>query len=180
MTKPKTFIFCLTALLLTSNLSFAQTKGADLNNILSQVSEVINELEYSSSLPSPGEVSVTFQIEKSTETNIGLNVLIFKFGRKWNRAHSNEMTFEYTVAPKETVDKIDIKNQLSLTIIEALNQVKNVSNSDLTLKEFSVKISFTIEKSTSVSGEYELSPITPSASRSTRKKAVHTIEIVFN
>ncbi|GAB2625833.1 hypothetical protein GCM10026987_24010 [Belliella aquatica] len=166
--------------MLALNSTFAQTNSVNLNNVMTEISEVLNELENSSSLPAPGEVIVTLLTENSSESNVGLKVLIFKVGRKWNRAESNEMKFKFTIAPKEGIDKVDIKKQLSEIIRDAINQVNNASNPNLLLKEFSVKISFTLEKSNSASGEFELSPVTPSASRSTKKKAVHTIEIVFN
>lgn len=76
--------------------------------------------------------------------------------------------------------KVDLKQELSMTIEKAINQVVGVEQTNLTFNEFSVKVAFTIERTNSGTAEYELSPITPSASRKVKKKAVHTVEIVFN
>ena len=83
------------------------------------------------------------------------------------------------MVPKKASAPEPIKEALTKAIKEAYDQLSRVNNDKVTISGFTVKVSFVIEKSTEIEGEYELLPITPSLGRSWKKKAVHTIEIEF-
>lgn len=154
-------------------------KTAPLNVILKEVSEVLKEVETKSGIPKPTKVSVTFETENSTETGAGIKILIFKFGRKWSKAESSEVSYDFEINPAVSLDKSSIRQSLAKAITEAINQITSTDTSTLTPSGFTVKVGFTIEKSTVGEAEYEISPVTPSLDKSWKKKAVHSVEIAF-
>lgn len=175
----KTIYFITLGLFFFSTFKASAQKSAPVDKILKQTIEVLDEVETKVDLPQPKNVNITFETEVSTETGVGVKILIFKFGRKWQRAQSNEITYNFQLTPQKALQPEPIKEALTKAIKEAYDQLSMVDNDKAKIKGFTVKVSFVIEKSTEVEGEYELLPITPSLGRSWKKKAVHTIEIEF-
>ena len=169
------FIICFTFMV---NETYGQ-KSAPVDKILKQAIEVLDEVERKVDLPEPKIVNITFETSVSTETGIGLKILIFKFSHKWQREQSNEITYKFQLVPVKALTPEPIKEALTKAIKEAFDQLSKVNNEQAKIKGLTVKVSFVIEKSTEIEGEYELLPITPSLSRSWKRKAVHTIEIEF-
>lgn len=153
-------------------------KSAPVDKILKQVTAVLDEVETKTDLPAK-KVNITFETEIERESEIGIKILIFKFGRKWLRSQSNEVTYNFELVPEKAFTEEPIKEVLTNAIKEAYQELAKVDNSKAKIKVFTLKVSFVIEKSSSIEGEYEILPITPSLGRSWKKKAVHTIEIEF-
>ncbi len=152
-----------------------------LKKIMDQVDEVLKEVGTIPYLPKPKKATITFETEFSTQTDGGIKILIFKIGRSWQKSISNETTYIFELIPEqaEFSHEVSLKEKLAKAIKEAYKQLEAVNSTRTLLKNFSVKVSFIIEKSTTVEGEYELSPITPSLGKTWKNKAVHTIEIEF-
>ena len=160
---------------------FAQTKTASVNEVLQGVTKALDEIENNTELPAPAKVNVTFKTEVTKETEAGISILIFKFGRKWKREQSNEISYNFKLAKKELLDKGTIEEELAKAMKSAIDAALSLDNEDLELTDFSVQISFVLERTNKVGGEYEIIPlpITPSLGRSWKKKAVHTIKVSF-
>lgn len=176
----KKIVFSLLLLffVLSSFNTHAQ-QSASVDKILKQTTEVLKEVEMKSGLPQPQKVSITFETTVSKETGVGIKIFAFKFGRKWLREQTNEITYEFKLTPVTPLKDETLKEELAKAIKESCDQLSKVDTTKATVTGFTVKVSFVIEKSTVVEGEYELVPVTPSLGRSWKKKAVHTIEIEF-
>jgi len=167
--------------LFVTSSTLAQVKTVPVNKVLESVSKALEEIESKANLPAPAKVNVTFQTEVTKESNAGINILIFRFGRKWKRQQSNEVSYNFKLLAKESLDKETIDKELARVMKFAIDEALNIQNEDLELTDFSVKISFVLERTNEIGGEYEIIalPITPSLGRSWKKKAVHSIKITF-
>ncbi len=153
-----------------------------LDSVLKLTTEVIKEIGSSGQLPGATKVSINFETEVQTETSAGLKILIFSFGRKWAKSKTSSVTYNFSLHPADQMaesKKIDLKRELTIAIKGAYDQAKKIKNPLASLKGFTVSVSFTINKSTDGSAEYELVPITPSLGRSWSRRATHTIEVEF-
>ena len=160
------------------------TTSAPLNKILKLVTESLQELKSKSQVLSvkPGKVSVTFKTESTQQTGAGIKILIFNFGKKWEKVRTNEVTFNYKLEKPESFAKAKMSDQLALALNNALTSASKATKvDDLVLTGFSVQISFSVQKSTDVGAEYEIIPlpVTPKLSKSWKNKAIHTIKITF-
>ncbi|WP_108247325.1 trypco2 family protein [Muricauda brasiliensis] len=186
------------ALLLFGYLGGAQTdsKTAPLEKILTMSKEVIEEVQSRSEIIlgrkgadplnyQPKSMVFNFESANSNSSNAGIKILIFSIGRKWTKSTTNNITYTYTYPDLNPIaegeSKPDIfKYQLSSTIINALNEIEALEDEDKErLNEFSVKITFAIEKETDGGGEYELVPFTISGGKKWSKKATHTVTVTF-
>jgi len=167
-------LFCNTYL-------FSQVQTEPLNKVLQSVSKSLNELETKTDLPAPVKVSVSLKTEVTKETNGGIKILFFKLGRKWKREQANEISYSFKIIPKENFDKAEIEEELTKAMKNAIDEAMKIENGELELTDFTVEISFVLERTNEVGGEYEIIalPITASLGRSWKKKAVHTIKITF-
>lgn len=155
--------------------------SVSLQKVVDSIESVLKEIsliEIKNDKPQPKKVILTFESEISKETEGGIKILFFKVGRKKSTTKSSETSFEYEVTPIQALDATLTKS-LSIAIRNAYEEILKTNSNRLNLKGFVVKVSFSLEKSKSLSGEYELSPITPSLNKGWSKKAVHTIEVVF-
>lgn len=160
-------IYCL--VILCSISAFNKILGqesASVDKILKQTIEVLKEVESKIDLPKPKNINITFETSVSTEKGVGIKILIFKFGRKWQREQSNEITYKFEINPNRSIGSEQIKMALTKAIKEAYEQLAKVNSGNAKVKGFTVKVSFVIEKSTTVDGEYELVPITNSLGKS--------------
>jgi len=165
-------------------LSIQGQNTAPLSKILNVVNESIKEIEFNGELPQPATLTVTLKTESTKETGAGLKVLIFNFGKKWSNSKTNQIKYNFEIEQRGAgLDKQDMKIELSKVINEALrgynNAKEQLKNSNINPKDFSIQIAFTIEKTNEAGLEFELSPITPNASKKWKKKAIHTIDITF-
>lgn len=186
------------ALLLFGYLGGAQTdlETAPLEKILTMSKDVIEEVQSKSEIILGRKVASTlnyqpksmvfnFESANSNSSNVGIKILIFSIGRKWNKSITNNITYTYTYPDLnpmgEGEEAPDIfKYQLSSTIINALKEIEELDDEDKErLNEFSVKITFGIEKETNGGGEYELVPFTISGGKKWNKKATHTVTVTF-
>lgn len=161
---------------------FAQTKTASVNKVLESVSKALKEIETKAELPAPATVNVTFKTEVTKETNAGIKILIFKFGRKWMRQQTNEVSYNFDLVSQESIDKGTMEEELAKAMKYAIDEALKISNQDFSLTGFSIQISFVLERTNEVGGEYKIIPIpiTPILGKSWKKKAIHTIKITFN
>lgn len=174
-------ISLLIIILFCTHTLFSQVKTEPLNKVLQSISKSLNELETKTDLPAPAEVNVVLKTEVTKETNAGIKILFFKLGRKWKREQTNEVSYNFNITPKENFDKGKIEEELTKAMLYAIEEAMTIENDELVLSDFTVQISFVLERTNEVGGEYEIIalPITPNLGRSWKKKAVHTIKITF-
>lgn len=167
--------------ILISNLLLAQSKTEPLGKVLESISKSLDELESKTDLPAPAKVNVSLKTEVTKETNSGIKILFFKIGRKWKREQANEVSYNFKITPKEQLDKTKIEEELTKAMKYAIDEALTVNSDDFELTDFTVQISFVLERTNEVGGEYEIIalPITPNLGRSWKKKAVHSIKITF-
>jgi hypothetical protein len=173
--------YFLSAILLLSIQVQAQ-KTVSLAEVTLQVDSVISAIglmDIPDNQPQPRKVKITFESEVVKETEGGLKILFFKAGGKRSVSRASETSFSYDVVPIKGLDAT-ITQRLSLAIRDAYNAVLADNAKRISLTGFTVKVGFTLEKSKSIEGEYEFSPITPSLGKSWTKKAVHTVEVEFD
>ncbi|WP_133256983.1 hypothetical protein [Hymenobacter edaphi] len=169
----------LFAAILASVSAQAQQKSAPVNSILKEVTEALQEIQLQESFPVPKKVSVTLETENTRENGAGVQILLFKFGRKWSKAESSEVTYTFALNHKSALTPTPVKDALVKAIMNSYKELSAIDNKTVTSTGFKVKVSFTIEKTTDAGAEYELSPVTPSLSKTWKKKAVHSIEVEF-
>ncbi len=159
-----------------------QKKIASVDKVLASVTKALDEIETKGELPAPAKVNITFKTEISKDSEAGINILIFKFGKKWKRQQTNEISYNFKLIPAESFEKTTIEEELAKAMQRAIDEAIKIEGDTFKLTDFSVQISFILEKNTSVGGEYEIIPlpITPSLGRSWKKKAVHSIKITFD
>lgn len=172
--------FLVIALLMMS-LGVQAQKSLPLNQITKEIDSVLGEINLINipeDKPKPKKVTITFESEISKETEGGIKILFFKIGGKRSSSKASETSFSYVVIPILPLDAT-ITQSLAIAIKNAYNEILSDSPKKMKLTGFTVKVSFTLEKSKTVEGEYEFSPITPSLSKTWTKKAVHSIEVEF-
>lgn len=138
----------------------------------------INNLNIKKGFPGPKKVTISFESEISRETEGGIKILFLKVGGKKSVSRASETSFTYKVNEVKAMDATITKN-LSLAIRNAYDAILKDNPQKMTLTGFTVKVSFTLEKSKTVEGEYEFSPVTPSLGRTWTRKAVHSLEVEF-
>ena len=185
--------------LISINLS-AQTNNntAPLQEILDITKEVIEQVTEEASVnlkkPKPGDsiiryqpkdIVFNFETANSKTSSAGIKILIFSIGKKWSKSITNNVTYTYTypdLVPKdeEPSFKDTFRYELTKTIMTALLEIEKLNIKDkFRLNEFSTKITFAVENSTDVGGEYTLLPFTINAGRNWNKKATHSVTVTF-
>lgn len=158
--------FLLMSLMLMS-LGIQAQKSVPLNQITKEIDSVLGEINLlvvPEDKPKPKKVTITFESEVSKETEGGIKILFFKIGGKRSLSKASETSFSYEVTPIHGLDAT-ITQALAIAIKNAYNEILLDSPKRMKLKGFTVKVSFTLERSKTVEGEYEFSPITPSLGR---------------
>jgi len=112
-------------------------------------------------------------------------VLIFSFGKTWERERSNELTI--TLRPPRADQQPELLNtpglasQLVTAIVAAAQGVKDAEagTPPLQLANLKAEFGFVVKESTSAGAKFEIVPVSADLKADWSKKAVHTITVTF-
>jgi hypothetical protein len=177
-------IFLIVAL----NPSHAQDyKTAPLSAIIKKVSNSIKEVEADNKSGFElSKVSASFVVSKTTAVGAGINIWIFKLGRKVEKKNLHKITLDLAKeAPVgvTTFKKEDVAPQLTEYIKAVLNDLKTLKDSgwlsSLKDRTLTIELGLTISKTTDGGGGYTIGIFTLSAEASRNSEQGHTLILEF-
>jgi hypothetical protein len=124
-----------------------------------------------------------------TEFNVSggpkFKVLIFSFGKTWDRQQSNELTVTLKPPkadqPAALVSTPGLASQLVAAIVAAAQGVKDAEagTPPLQLASLKAEFGFVVKESTSAGAKFEIVPVSVDLKADWSKKAVHTLTVTF-
>jgi hypothetical protein len=124
-----------------------------------------------------------------TEYNVSggpkFKVLIFSFGKTWERQRSNELVI--TLKPPKPALEVHatgtpgLATQLVAAIVAAAQGVRDAETGTppLQLASLKAEFGFVVKESTSAGVKFEIVPVSSDVKADWSKKAVHTITVTF-
>ena len=124
-----------------------------------------------------------------TEYNVSggpkFKVLIFSFGKTWERQRSNELVI--TLKPPKPATDVHatgtpgLASQLVAAIVAAAQGVRDAETGTppLQLASLKAEFGFVVKESTSAGVKFEIVPVSSDVKADWSKKAVHTITVTF-
>ena len=135
--------------------------------------------------PPLDSVVLNLQTEYNVQGGPRFKLLIFTFGKTWERQRSNELVITLkppkpSLEPQITATP-SLASQLVAAIVAAaqgVNDAETVSP-PLQLTGLKAEFRFVVKESTSAGAKFEILPISADLNADWSKKAVHTITVTF-
>ena len=186
---------CGAAILLfvvTTRLSPApQDAPADaitIQEVLTEVQRGLSEAQQqlvAAKIPPLDSVVLHLLTEYNVSGGPKFKVLIFSFGKTWERQRSNELVI--TLKPPKPQVEIQatgtpgLATQLVAAIVAAAQGVRDAETGTppLQLATLKAEFGFVVKESTSAGVKFEIVPVSSDVKADWSKKAVHTITVTF-
>lgn len=159
---------------------------APLSAIVKKVSNSWQEVEATNNSGfSLSKVTASFVVSKTTSVGGGINIWIFKLGRKMEKKNLHKITLDLGKAEVKGLSTLKADDAPELTkymkaVLKDLKMLKD-SNwlSQLPDRTLTIELGLTITKSTSAGGEYSIGIFTLSAEGSKNSEQGHTLILEF-
>ena len=176
----------------TSRLSPApQDAPADaitIQEVLTEVQRGLSEAQQqlvAAKIPPLDSVVLHLLTEYNVSGGPKFKVLIFSFGKTWERQRSNELVI--TLKPPKPQVEIQatgtpgLATQLVAAIVAAAQGVRDAETGTppLQLASLKAEFGFVVKESTSAGVKFEIVPVSSDVKADWSKKAVHTITVTF-
>jgi hypothetical protein len=156
--------------------------------VLTEVQRGLSEAQQmllAARIPPLDTVVLNLQTEYNVQGGPRFKLLIFSFGKTWERQRSNELVITLK-PPKPSPDvnateTANLSRQLVAAIVAAAQGVRDAETGTppLQLATLKAEFGFVVKESTSVGGKFEIVPVSADAKVDWSKKAVHTITVTF-
>lgn len=191
---PHRFVaLCATIVLIFPRLLPAQTAPSDAVTIESVLGEIQHGLAdaqtvlNAAKMPPLKSVVLTLHTEYDKKGGAKFSVLIFSFGKTWDKQRSNELVLTLTPPPpaKAVTDAVGTHPGLSTALVQAIVSVAQgvrdaaSTKPPLVLDTLKAEFGFVVQTSTSAGAKFEISPVSADLSGDLSKKAVHTMTVTF-
>jgi NTP-dependent ternary system trypsin peptidase co-occuring protein len=159
-----------------------------IQEVLTEVQRGLSEVQHqlvAAQIPPLDSVVLHLLTEYNVSGGPKFRVLIFSFGKTWERQRSNELTI--TLKPPkpdqqlQSVTTPGLASQLVAAIVAAAQGVKDaeVGTPPLQLASLKAEFGFVVKESTSAGAKFEIVPVSADLKADWSKKAVHTITVTF-
>lgn len=162
--------------------------GITIQEVLTEVQRGLSDAQQlllAANIPPLDSVVLNLQTEYNVQGGPKFKLLIFSFGKTWERQRSNELVLTLK-PPKPSTDvqranTTGLANQLVAAIVAAAQGVKDAESGSppLQLATLKAEFGFIVKESTSAGGKFEIVPVSADVKVEWSKKAVHTITVTF-
>src|SRR5262249_17244187 len=130
-------------------------------------------------------VVLNLETEYNVQGGPKFKLLIFSFGKTWERQRSNELVL--TLKPPKPSTEVQVSatpsfaSQLVAAIVAAAQGVATAESGTppLQLATLKAEFGFVVKESTSAGAKFEIVPVSADVKVDWSKKAVHTITVTF-
>lgn len=136
-------------------------------------------------IPPLDSVVLNLQTEYKVQGGPRFKLLIFTFGKTWERQRSNELVITLK-PPKPSLEPQiaatpSLASQLVAAIVAAAQGVRDAETGTppLQMTGLRAEFRFVVKESTSAGAKFEILPVSADLSGDWSKKAVHTITVTF-
>ncbi len=136
-------------------------------------------------IPPLDSVLLNLQTEYNVQGGPRFKLLIFTFGKTWERQRSNELVITLKPPKPSTETQItsspSLASQLVAAIVAAAQGVREAETGTppLQLSALKAEFRFVVKESTSAGVKFEILPVSANLDVDWSKKAVHTITVTF-
>jgi hypothetical protein len=159
-----------------------------IQEVLTEVQRGLSEVQQqlvAARIPPLDSVVLHLLTEYNVSGGPKFKVLIFSFGKTWERQRSNELTI--TLKPPKAEMQVQstgapgLSSQLVAAIVAAAQGVKDAETGTppLQLASLKAEFGFVVKESTSSGVKFEIVPVSSEIKADWSKKAVHTIVVTF-
>jgi hypothetical protein len=156
-----------------------------LNEVQKGLADAQAELQ-GARFPALESVTLTLQTEVVRRGEAGITILIFSFGRKWEKERAQEMTL--TLRPPEAAPptaarvRPSVSAELVAAIVAAARGVKEAGDRQppLHLARFEATFSFVVKTDTRGGLPFEIVPVSAELQGDLTRTARHSITITFS
>jgi len=136
------------------------------------------------SFPALKSVTLTLQTEVTVSGTAGVKILIFSFGKKWEREKAQQMTLLLRPPSGNQLNMVarpSVAQELVKAIVAAAKGVQDARSATppLELSRFDASLSFVVTTESEGGIGFELVPVTPELKGNLKEKALHTITVTF-
>lgn len=175
--------FVFLSLLITK----AQDHTAPLTDIVEKISNSWQNIDAENKKGIKLEsLTATFTLSKTQSSGFGLNIWIFKLGRKVEKNKVRKITLELATEQKTVKANIDknISDELTKFLNATLLDFKKMNDSglltELNERKLTIEVGLTITKDKTAEGAYEIGIFTLSAEAGRKSEQGHTLTLVFS
>ena len=177
----------------TSRMAIAPPQDAPadaitIQEVLTEVQRGLSEAQQqlaAAKIPPLDSVVLHLLTEYNVSGGPKFKVLIFSFGRTWERQRSNELVI--TLKPPKPATDVQavgtpgLATQLVAAIVAAAQGVRDAETATppLQLTSLRAEFGFVVKESTSAGVKFEIVPVSSDINADWSKKAVHTITVTF-
>lgn len=180
-------IFLITILcVLVFSVKAQNNKTAPLFDIVQKISNSLQDVDAADTSGIKLEsVTASFTISKTTSIGGGLNLWIFKLGRKREKTKLSTVTLELKKGnpaarvKKANDDATELTNFLKATLADFKKLKDQQLIPKLSDRKVTIELGLTIKKDSSVGGGYEIGIFTLSAEGGRNSEEAHTLTLVF-
>jgi hypothetical protein len=136
-------------------------------------------------IPPLDSVVLNLQTEYNVQGGPRFKLLIFTFGKTWERQRSNELVITLKPPKPSTEAQItatpSLASQLVAAIVAAAQGIRDAETGTppLQLTGLKAEFRFVVKESTSAGAKFEILPVSANLDADWSKKAVHTITVTF-
>jgi hypothetical protein len=189
-------MLCAAALAWTVTITPASSPSQDrpaadavtIQEVLTEVQRGLAEAQQqlaAGKIPPLDSVVLNLQTEYNVQGGPRFKLLIFTFGKTWERQRSNELVITLK-PPKPSMETQiaatpNLASQLVAAIVAAAQGVRDAETSTppLQLTTLKAEFGFVVKESTSAGAKFEIVPVSADLKGDWSKKAVHTITVTF-
>jgi Trypsin-co-occurring domain 2 len=162
--------------------------GITIQEVLTEIQRGLSDAQQilvAAKIPPLDSVVLNLQTEFNVQGGPKFKLLIFSFGKTWERQRSNELVL--TLKPPKPSTEAEasaepgLANQLVAAIVAAAEGVKDAESATppLQLATLKAEFGFVVKESTSAGVKFEIVPVNADVKADWSKKAVHTITVTF-
>ena len=166
----------------------APTDAITIQEVLTEVQRGLSEAQQqlvAAKIPPLDSVVLHLLTEYNVSGGPKFKVLIFSFGRTWERQRSNELVI--TLKPPKPAVEVQaagtpgLASQLVAAIVAAAHGVRDAETGTppLQLASLKAEFGFVVKESTSAGVKFEIVPVSSDVKADWSKTAVHTITVTF-
>lgn len=162
--------------------------GVTIQEVLTEIQRGLSDAQQilvAAKMPPLDSVVLNLQTDYNVQGGPKFKLLIFSFGKSWERQRSNELVL--TLKPPKPSAEVQVStgpglaNQLVAAIVAAAQGVKAAESGTppLQLATLKAEFGFVVKESSSAGVKFEIVPVSADLKADWSKKAVHTITVTF-
>lgn len=165
-----------------------EADGVTIQEVLTEIQRGLSDAQQqllTAKIPPLDNVVLTLETDYNIRGGPKFKLLIFTFGRTWERQRSNELVLTLK-PPKPSVDvqvtaTPNLARQLVAAIVAAAQGVRDAETGTppLQLSGLKAEFRFVVKESTTADAKFEIVPVSGDVKADWSKTAVHTIAVTF-